>query len=322
MSEVNEQEKNALEGIQGLISSHIKPYNYNSDIVEIANESGLTFHIPSQLEQWRHGDFNYDYDVYQLLMKSFENEDKKTIEHFFQNIYDNIRKFQCCKRYQRSKCYLPKENDWNEEICEDCDNYIDNGLKSIFTKHMIALGFILDDEGFVHYNGLEISNIDQFVKEMVKETSKDMKEILPDDIIIKGKEMSEIYVLLYCIENSLRLFLETVFQNEYGEDFIDEINISSSIRNKITSRKKDEKKNKWLSIRGGNDLFYTDLDEISNIIQNNWTLLDKYFPNQNWIIGKIQEISKCRNLIAHNSYIKKDERDMIILYYKQIMKQI
>lgn len=323
MKEIDESAKNAIEGVQGIISAHMKKFTYNDDIVDIANQSGLTNYIPSNLEHWKHSDFNYDADVYHLLKNSYENEDDKTIENFFQNIYDNINQFQCCKRFKKNRCDNIKESYWDDDVCYSCDDYLDNGLRGILAKHFRTLGFVIDNDGYVSYDGEGTLDIDHLVTKMREEVSKEvMDELLPEDIISKGEDMSVVYTFLYCIENSLRIFVDNVLIEEIGDEYTYKNTIPEKIKRKIEGRKKEEKINKWLSIRGGNDLFYTDLDELGNIIMNNWVIFDKYFPNQNWIVVKIMEISECRNLVAHHSYIKKDDRDLLGVYYKQILKQI
>ncbi len=236
---------------------------------------------------------------------------------------DNIKQFQCCKRFQKNKCDNPKENYWNDDICCSCDDFLDNGLRGILSKHLMTLGFVIDDDGYVSYGGEGTLDIDQLVTKMREEVSIEVvEELLPEDIISKGEDMSGVYTFLYCIENSFRIFVDNVLIEEFGDEYTDKNTIPEKIKRKIEGRKKEEKSNKWLSIRGGNDLFYTDLDELGNIIITNWAIFEKHFPDQNWIIGKITEISKCRHLVAHHSYIKRDERDLLGVYYKQILKQI
>lgn len=46
------------------------------------------------------------------------------------------------------------------------------------------------------------------------------KEWLPEDILSKGKDMSQYYILVYFIENSLRIFIDKICTDKYGENFI------------------------------------------------------------------------------------------------------
>ncbi len=147
-------------------------------------------------------------------------------------------------------------------------------------------------------------------------------QLLPDDIKDKGKEMSEVYIYLYCVENSLRLFIDKVFICKVGNNYFTKIAIPTAVKKSIQVRKELEQKNQWIGIRGDVDLFYLDFKELSNIIITNWDLFKEYFPDQHWLNVKIDELGNCRNLIAHNSYVGLLEREVIRLNYNQILKQI
>jgi len=153
--------------------------------------------------------------------------------------------------------------------------------------------------------------------------SKDiMQKILPEDIKDKGREMSRAYLYLYCIENTLRLFVDNVSKKKFGNNYFDELSIRSEIRTSVTRRKEDEKKNSWIRVRGDSDIFYIDFDDLGSIIQNNWQLFSIYFPSQQWILAKIEELTKCRNLVAHNSTIGEHEMKMISVYLESILRQL
>jgi hypothetical protein len=145
---------------------------------------------------------------------------------------------------------------------------------------------------------------------------------LPSDLLSKGREMAQVYSFLYCAENILRLFIGHIVSDKYGTNDLSQLTIPKSIRDGIAFRKRNEERNKWLSIRGNSDLFYTDFKDLADIITNNWPLFAAYFPDQAWIRTKIEEMANCRNLIAHNSYIDDHERDVIRLNFRSILRQI
>ena len=145
---------------------------------------------------------------------------------------------------------------------------------------------------------------------------------LPQDILEKGKEMAEVYLYLYVVENSLRLFIEKVGTEKYGAHFFDFFNIPTEVIRGMEIRKKQEGKNQWISIRGENPLFYLDFKELGILIINNWELFKNYFPQQAWISTKIEELANCRNLVAHNSYMGKHECDVIRVNFNSIVRQI
>lgn len=113
-----------------------------------------------------------------------------------------------------------------------------------------------------------------------------------------------------------------MFKDCFGENYFSQIKLTTDLKATIRNRKTEESKHNYLPLRGNNDLFYLDLKDLGTIIRNNWSIFEKYFPSQDWIFVRIEDISKCRNFIAHNSYIENDEKMSLITDYKQIMKQI
>ncbi|MES2589233.1 MAG: hypothetical protein V4622_09640 [Bacteroidota bacterium] len=138
---------------------------------------------------------------------------------------------------------------------------------------------------------------------------------LPDDLIQKAKHMSKVYEYIYCIENLLRLYLEIHLKTK-------KLKFSTSVLKGIEVRKNDESKHKWLSLRGGTDLFYIDFKDISSLITHNWELFHEDFPSQNWINSKLEDLTRYRNLIAHNSYIDKSDVDTIKAHFNLISRQL
>lgn len=165
-------------------------------------------------------------------------------------------------------------------------------------------------------------SLEDDLEQIANNQSYTIVQSLPQDIKYKGKEMSEVYSYLYCIENTLRLFIEQIGKNNFGNAFFENLTISSSVRKKIEQRREEENKNQWLCIRGNSDLFYLDFKELGDIIVNNWLIFKGFFPEQAFVTSKINELARCRNLIAHNSMITQSEKDLLRLYYNQFLSQI
>ena len=160
------------------------------------------------------------------------------------------------------------------------------------------------------------------LREITTATDHTNLSILSDDIKQKGKDMSELYVTLYCIENLPRNFIDTILSNALGDMYFSKITVPSDVTKGIAVRKKEESQNKWLPFRGDKDIYYLDFIDLSKLILNNWEHFKSYFPSQGWISTKIEELYKVRCLIAHNSYAGDDEKTLVALYFKQIVKQL
>lgn len=137
---------------------------------------------------------------------------------------------------------------------------------------------------------------------------------LPKDLIEKAKTMSKAYEYMYCIENMIRIFLL--------ENLGDDLKIPSNVQKNIDNRKESESKHKWLSLRGDSPLFYCDFLDLSGIILMNFEDLEHDFPNQIWIKSKLEDLSRFRNMIAHNSYIDNSDFELVRVYFNTISKQL
>lgn len=199
---------------------------------------------------------------------------------------------------------------------------IDEGFITNFPKFPVKKPKIPATENETLSNEVQKSLVDD-LESISRELSKEIiNEILTEDIIEKGKEMTEVYLFLYCIENSLRLFIEKVGKDKLGDNYFEQIKIKKEITKNVEIRKKEESKNKWMRLRGDSDIFYLDFEDLGHVIENNWDLFKQYFPRLDWIVPKIREMAKIRHFVAHNSYIGTSERDLMKIYYKVILKQI
>lgn len=163
----------------------------------------------------------------------------------------------------------------------------------------------------------------QSVLEVISSSlNKDKLDILENDIVEKGKKMSNAYLIMYCLENLLRDFVDKTLTEAYGEKYEDKIIIANNVKSKVNSRMNEEIKNKWLPLRGNSYVYYLDFNELGDIITNNWNDFKELLPSQEWIKAKISELYNIRCLIAHNSYLDTTSFDVLSVDYRQLVKQI
>lgn len=155
------------------------------------------------------------------------------------------------------------------------------------------------------------------IADIVQQVDYGQLNLLPQDIQDKGRQMSDVYLYLYCIENSLRIFISEIMKGG-------EVVIPKKVQETIDKLKASEKESKYLPVRGDNDLFYCDFIELGKIMISNWTVFSKYFPKQNehWLNVMVDELYKIRCLVAHNSYVGDHERQSLKVYYKNITLQL
>lgn len=161
------------------------------------------------------------------------------------------------------------------------------------------------------------------VENTVNELPQSVQDIIiPDDFRDKMHEMTPLYSSIYIIENILRLFVVNVLVERFGNDNLSNINLNNKQKDRIKERKTKERKKKWMRSRGSSEIFYLDFSDFSYIIENNWSVFKAYSPDVKWITQKLDELSDCRNIIAHTSYLGDNEKEAIKLYFKLIVDQI
>lgn len=172
------------------------------------------------------------------------------------------------------------------------------------------------------YPKIEFSNEDglKAISDLIKK--RDLKGVSLD-IQESAKKMSEAYMLLYCLENTIRELIDRRFIEHYGVNYWKEKIETPKLKDSITKRINNESCNKWLTQRGEKELYYLDFDDLANLIINHWICFKKDFSGQNWIKQKIEELYGIRCLIAHNSLnINEDNLKLLHIYFNQIISQI
>jgi hypothetical protein len=145
--------------------------------------------------------------------------------------------------------------------------------------------------------------------------NEDSLSLLPEDLVRKAGSMSKAYQYLYCLENLMRLYIDEHPARQL-------IQIPSSCQKNADIRKDEELRHKWASVRTNSVLYYLDFKDLCGILSLNWTHFEQDFPSQTWITGKLEDMTRCRNLIAHNSYLHKEEQDLIAVHFNLITRQL
>lgn len=184
------------------------------------------------------------------------------------------------------------------------------------------------DSGYLvkYVNIVPSVNVNRDAKDIILDSIESEKlNVLANDLLENGKRMSQAYVILYCLENLLRDFIDKALTKAIGSDYevISKGVISSKLRTNAQKRKDEEAKKRWLPLRGDKLLFYFDFIDLSALIEKNWPVFDNSFPSLSWIKCKMEDLYDIRCLIAHNgTRLDDDNFNLLNADYKQIVKQI
>lgn len=144
---------------------------------------------------------------------------------------------------------------------------------------------------------------------------------LPQSVFQDAKRMTKVYPYFYVFENSVRYFIIETLESKYGDNWWD-TKVSEGVKKNVRKRIKKEEKHKWHGKRGQHPIFYTDISDLSSIVNVNWDDFKDMLPNQNWFNQRINEIEQSRNTVAHNNPLEKDDFNRVKMYFRDWIKQI
>lgn len=138
-----------------------------------------------------------------------------------------------------------------------------------------------------------------------------------------AKKMAELYIILHCLENSVRNFIDNILTKKINAKWWDKAK-NAELEKKVKERKERETKNKWLSPRGkSSPLFYIDWGDLVKIIRKFENDFKPFIDEMKFVELRLDELEKVRNIIAHNGVLpSSDDFDRVILHFKDWCKQV
>lgn len=136
-----------------------------------------------------------------------------------------------------------------------------------------------------------------------------------------AKKMSEVYVLFHSLENSARNLIRSRLESAHGEDWWNQVK-THDMEKKVRDRIKEEERNKWHQPRGRHALNYLDFGDLKDLICNGWPYFKDIFPDQHWVVARLSELEKSRNVVAHNNVLADTEISRLQLYFGDWCRQV
>ena len=132
-------------------------------------------------------------------------------------------------------------------------------------------------------------------------------DLLDEEHIEISKKMASVYVVITSFENMVRDFIAKTLSEAKGEDWWEK-SVSDKIRKNAESRKKEEEKIKWHQQRGDRLFNYTEMGDLTSIINQNWENFEDYLVSLEWARQIINTLERSRNVIMHGGEL--GERDI------------
>ncbi len=136
-----------------------------------------------------------------------------------------------------------------------------------------------------------------------------------------AKQMSEVYVLFHSLENSARNLIRSRLEVAHGDKWWEQVK-THDMEKKVRDRIKEQDRNKWHQPRGRHPLNYLDFGDLKDLICNNWPYFKNVFPDQHWVVARLTELEKSRNVVAHNNVLADTEISRLLLYFGDWCRQV
>lgn len=143
-------------------------------------------------------------------------------------------------------------------------------------------------------------------------------EIFEIDIRKQAKQMTSVYYLLFCLENSVRKSIITTLKDKYTASWW-ENKVPPEVKKKVKKRQDDEKDTPY-SERSQEPIYYSDFLDLIDIIEANWTDFTDTFRSIESVKSTLGTLNILRRAIAHNSLLDEDEIQRFKLHIKDWLR--
>ena len=162
------------------------------------------------------------------------------------------------------------------------------------------------------------SHSDIIEEDYIKSLSLDL---LDEEYVNAAKVMATVYTAIAAFENTVREFVMTVLMENFGENW-GEQSVSSGIRKKAESRKKEEDKIKWHTHRGDSLINYTEFGDLASIMSSNYEIFSPYIISVEWARNIITTIERSRNVIMHSGELSARDVERIGINIRDWISQV
>lgn len=145
--------------------------------------------------------------------------------------------------------------------------------------------------------------------------------ILPKVRLDEAKIMTDIYPLLYVLENSIRELILRVLKHHIGKNWWEEPDlINLELKKRVEKRIADENNEPWHGKRGRgvHPIYYTDLGELPEIMTSKkcWKYFKEIVGTQEFIKRRVKEICLSRNIIMHCNPLSENDQTRLSVYFR------
>lgn len=146
-------------------------------------------------------------------------------------------------------------------------------------------------------------------------------DLLDKNFTISASKMVPVYIAIASFENSARKFIQDRLLEEVGADWWVKC-VSAGVRGNAEKRKKEEEQIRWHGARGSSMIFYTQIDDLPVIIQNNFKYFDDYIESVEWARQIFKSLERSRNVIMHSGELSMNDIERVAMNIRDWIRQV
>ncbi len=125
---------------------------------------------------------------------------------------------------------------------------------------------------------------------------------ISDEDVADARKMADVYLTLFCLENSIRRHIASILSSNLGDNWWD-IAASASMKRKEQDRLANEKQNRWIPTRSDlGPLYSVDWSDLTTLMRKYEGLFRASISDINFL-HRFSDLGNLRNVVAHNGVI-------------------
>lgn len=146
--------------------------------------------------------------------------------------------------------------------------------------------------------------------------------LLDEDHVTSAKKMSAVFIAIASFENSVRDLVSGRLLEEKGANWWEVCVTNTEIKNRAKTRQENEKQIRWHQARGLSPIYYTELGDLPNIIQSNWTSFEDLMHDIGWVRHIFKSLERSRNVIMHSGQLSIDDVERVGVLIRDWLRQV
>jgi len=139
---------------------------------------------------------------------------------------------------------------------------------------------------------------------------------------VDARRMGDVYELLYCLENSVRVLIESTLREVLGADRWWTDGVPGPVRTSAERRSAEDAGARWHGPRGDSLLVYVDFLQLGEIIANRWDDFEDLLGDRAWMENYFKEMNRTRRALAHTGSLSQDDVDWMEMRVKQWLRVV